>query len=190
MIQKRILLLWKIEGANPWFILRGHPPIYLLVMLGSDLARYLIDNYDELPSNIFFLHATRHQWHNDDPDYDGVAVLRRFQVPYLQERGYVNLRCDWSLGCPVAIEPSSEEPLRNGSPNTGYYYKQAFSELFPELQVPQEVGVPCCSQFAVTREQVIKHPRSKYEHIKNWLLDTKLPDDISGRILEYSWNSK
>ena len=32
-------------------------------------------------------------------------------------------------------------------------------------------------------------PKSDYEDYRRWLLETRLPDDISGRILEYSWHS-
>ena len=30
---------------------------------------YLIDNYDDLPEYMVFLHSLRYQWHNEDPMY-------------------------------------------------------------------------------------------------------------------------
>jgi hypothetical protein len=59
---------------------------------------YIIDHYDSLPKIILFHHANKWQWHNDDPLYDGVRVLSRLQVPYIEQQGYVNLRCVWTLG--------------------------------------------------------------------------------------------
>ena len=30
---------------------------------------YIIDNYDNLPEYMVFLHSLRYQWHNEDPMY-------------------------------------------------------------------------------------------------------------------------
>lgn len=54
---------------------------------------YVINNYDDLPNDIIFMHASRFTWHNDDPDCDAVPAPRNYQLPHLQESGYVNLRC-------------------------------------------------------------------------------------------------
>lgn len=35
-----------------------------------------------------------------------------------------------------------------------------------------------------------ERPKSEYERIRDWLLETELADQISGRVLEYSWHSK
>jgi Protein of unknown function (DUF3431) len=37
---------------------------------------------------------------------------------------------------------------------------------------------------------VQERPKSEYERIRDWLLETELADQISGRVLEYSWHSK
>lgn len=160
--------------------------------------RYIIDNYDNLPANMLFIHAQRFQWHNDDPDYDGLRLLRRFRLPYLQRRGYVNLRCVWVIGCPSEIRPFEEEAAAaeseragqgEGEPRTGHVFKKAFQELLPDVEVPQEVGVSCCAQFAVTRDKVRERPRDEYVRYREWLLNSPLQDSVTGRVFEYSWHS-
>ncbi|KAJ6783236.1 hypothetical protein PWT90_01154 [Aphanocladium album] len=151
---------------------------------------YLIDRYDTLPANILFHHAERFQWHNDDPDYDALQLLKRFRVAYLQEQGYVNLRCAWILGCPVEIRPrvDAKMPPDDVVPTAKHVYSRAFGDLFPGVDVPSEVGVPCCAQFGVTREAVRARPRQDYVRYREWLLNTDLQDSISGRVFEYSWH--
>ncbi|XWW97544.1 hypothetical protein V2A60_005528 [Cordyceps javanica] len=153
---------------------------------------YIIDRYDTLPANMLFHHAQRFQWHNDDPDYDALQLLKRFRVSHLREHGYVNLRCTWMLGCPVEIRPledaRSAPENENGIPHAKHVYSQAFSELFPGVEVPAEVGVPCCSQFGVTRETVRARPREDYIRFREWLMATDLDDAISGRVFEYGWH--
>lgn len=156
---------------------------------------YIIDNYDRLPENILFLHASRFAWHNDDPDYDALATLRNFQFPNLQTEGYVNLRCVWIIGCPNEIRPhedAAHEALEGegGEPTTKEVYKQSFQELLPELSVPEIVAVSCCSQFGVTRDTIRRRPREDYTRFRQWLIDTPLEDERSGRVFEFSWHSK
>lgn len=155
-------------------------------------SRYIIDRYDTLPANILFHHAERFQWHNDDPDYDALQLLKRFRVAHLQEQGYVNLRCAWVLGCPVEIRPLADAqaaPDANGIPHAKHIYAQAFADLFPGVALPSEVGVPCCSQFGVTRETVRARPRDDYVRFREWLLASEMQDAISGRVFEYGWHS-
>lgn len=154
--------------------------------------RYIIDRYDSLPNNTLFLHAERFQWHNDNPDYDGYPLLRDFQFTYLQEEGYVNLRCVWTIGCPAAIHPFEDEVVseQHQDQTTGEIYKQAFEELLPEYPVPGEVGVSCCAQFAVTKEVIRQRPKEDYIRFRDWLLNTPFQDGLSGRFFEYSWHSK
>jgi hypothetical protein len=150
-------------------------------------CRYIIDNYENLPDIMLFIHSTRYQWHNDDPYYDGVPMLRNVQTSYLQKEGYVNLRCVWTLGCPVEIHPLSD--IHREDVHAGEYFKHAFMQLFPDTPVPEEVGVSCCAQFGVTRDRVLMRPKSDYEFYRKWLTETELKDEMSGRIMEYSWHS-
>ncbi|KAA8642909.1 DUF3431 domain-containing protein [Aspergillus tanneri] len=186
---------WLFEFFPEWhksIYVVNDPKAHLTVKLNKGresmvYLTYIIDNYDDLPESMLFIHSKRYQWHNDDPYYDGVPVLRNFQVSYLQEQGYVNLRCAWVLGCPTEIKPYTD--THRDAVHAGVYYKNGFMELFPGVEVPEEVGVSCCAQFGVTKWKVLERPKSDYERYRKWLSETTLPDDLSGRIMEYSWHS-
>ena len=168
----------------------AHPKNYQTQARANVYGSYIIDNYDNLPDNVLFIHPNRYQWHNDDPDYDGLPMLRHFQIPYLEKEGYVNIRCAWSLGCPNEIKPLQEEGEHREAVHAGGDYKKAFQALFPELEVPKAVGVSCCAQFAATREKIRERKREDYVRYRDWLIKTELDDSISGRVFEYSWHSK
>lgn len=68
-------------------------------------------------------------------------------------------------------------------------YPDQFLQLFPGVEVPEVVGTPCCSQFAVSREKVHDLEQEEYVRLRQWLIETELEPGISGRILEYSWHS-
>lgn len=83
-------------NANPPTLLqvptnRAHEAITYLT--------FLIDNYATIPSSgAVFIHGSRFAWHNDDPNYDNLSLLKALNLPFaLHAAGYHNLRCDWSL---------------------------------------------------------------------------------------------
>lgn len=103
----------------------------------------------------------------------------------------MNLRCVWAIGCPAELEPGRyfrERPFDPVHP-TAVEYPDRFKELFPDEEIPEVVGVPCCSQFAVSREAVRARPKEDYERYRQWLIDVELDNATSGRIFEYSWHS-
>ncbi|KMP05232.1 hypothetical protein CIRG_04913 [Coccidioides immitis RMSCC 2394] len=150
---------------------------------------YIIDHYNHLPDYMVFIHGLRYQWHNDDPIYDGVPILRNLRLPYVKSVGYAPLRCTWVPGCPAELHPLN--PTEKGLPTrvaAERAYASAFKTLLPNESVPKEVGATCSSQFAVTRERVRRRRKSDYERMRRWLMNTDLEDEISGRIMEYAWH--
>lgn len=152
---------------------------------------YLIDHYNSLPSIIAFLHPHEDgypgAWHTDADDYSNVNSLNTLRLDYVQEQGYANLRCLQTPGCPNEIQPFREpyEDHRGA--------EHAMPEVWPrffgnETEVPRTIGAACCGQFAVSRAQVLKRPLQEYKTFRDWLIETPLHDDVSGRVLEYLWH--
>lgn len=151
---------------------------------------FIIDRYWNLPQISIFLHDQRYQWHNDNPLYDSVISIQDLQTNFIKSAGYVNLRCTWMFGCPAELEPARylrERPDDTDHP-TAMEFPDRFMELFPGVEVPEKVGIPCCSQFALSRDRIRERPVEDYLRYREWLIRTDLLDDTSGRIMEYSWH--
>lgn len=149
---------------------------------------YIIDRYATLPDVSIFIHSLRYQWHNEDPMYDGVPVLKRLRLPHVQSRGYVALRCTWTMGCPAELHPTSPTRGSDDRSQNEAAYGAVFALFFPDTPVPDTVGAHCSSQFAVSRDRIHSRPVLFYEKVRRWLLETDLEDQISGRIVEYMWH--
>jgi len=155
---------------------------------------YLIDNYNNLPDIMVFIHALRYQWHNEDPMYDHVPVLQNLSLSHVTKQGYVNLRCTWDVGCPQSIRPVGDD-APDYEPHWPFVnlhksWSVTFKELFPGSPLPAAVGAPCCSQFALTKETVHMRSLEDYERYRRWLWSTDMDSMISGRVMEYMWHSK
>ena len=151
---------------------------------------YLVNSYDELPDIIAFIHSHRKGypggWHTDAMDYDNVISLQTLNINFVQRQGYTNLRCIAVPGCPDEVQPFRNPP--EAYRKHEHAFPAAWKYMFVDKDIPSVVGTPCCSQFAVSKEQVLARPRSDYMRYLQWLSDTNLSDAISGRIFEYLWH--
>lgn len=147
---------------------------------------YLIDFYDTLPEISLFLHGHPSAWHNNYLlNMSTSQIIRHLSREKVLRDGYFNLRCHWSPGCPTHLHP--QETKYDSTKTEELHIAGVWAELFPNDPLPQDLSQPCCSQFAVSRATIHRHPVEKYILFRDWLLSTPLSDYITGRIFEYFW---
>lgn len=151
---------------------------------------YIIQNYDSLPSTVAFVHSHESgfpkAWHTDNKQHSNVESLNSLNVNFVQRNGYANLRCLQNPGCPNEIQPF-REPV-DESRTTEAAFAAAWRDIFDNNDVPEVVGVACCAQFAVSRQQILKRSKEEYLRMHKWLMNTELDDSTSGRVFEYLWH--
>jgi hypothetical protein len=152
--------------------------------------QYIIDNYDRLPSTIVFLHSHRDgypkAWHTEFPDHNNVRTAQMLRTDFVQRNGYANLRCNPNPGCPDEIRPSRKERDEENLPELAF--PEVWEIFFNDTKVPEVIATPCCAQFAVSKAQVLQRSLSNYQRYHQWLMETELSDEVSGRIMEYMWH--
>jgi hypothetical protein len=156
---------------------------------------YIVDNYPDFPDVMAFIHAHRRgmveAWHNDAPNYDAVNMLNALRLETVLDRGYVNLRCNNEVGCPDEIQPwrTPSDPEKHAEHAFPYVYANFFNMSFAEMKekIPI-VATQCCAQFAVSKEQMLKKPKTEYERYKTFVEETHYDDATAGRVLEYMWH--
>lgn len=140
---------------------------------GREVAAYLsyvIDYYDQLPSYSIFIHAGEEQRHNDLFGPRTRTVLENLRLEAVDAKGYVNLRCQHSPGCPSHVHPNhpTETDIKNR--DTRAYFAQIYKDLFgPDAKVPDVIGGVCCAQFAVSRDQIRRRPKRDYIRMMEWV---------------------
>ncbi|KAI9750105.1 MAG: hypothetical protein M1815_002023 [Lichina confinis] len=169
---------------------------------------YIVDHYNELvegadeavdgtngerdappppPDVLVFMHAHRWSMHNNElQDLDAAQMIQDLNYTRVVQEGYVNLRCQWKIGCPAHLHPLSDIPDMFGLQAV---VREQWPLLFPDddAAVPETLAHPCCGQFAVSRERLLSVPRERFVAYRDWLLQSPLPDHLSGRLWEYLW---
>lgn len=150
---------------------------------------YIIEHYSELSDVTIFMHSHQYTWHNNDfLNSDSTLMVKRLKSEHVIKNGYMNLRCHLEPGCPDHIHPTAPnepEDIRN-IPEAAVV-GVSWTQLFPNETVPEVLSQPCCSQFAVSSEKIRNVSLDEYISYRDWLLDTELADNLSGRIWEYVW---
>lgn len=155
---------------------------------------YIIDNYDSLPDVIFFHHGHPRAWHQKLTSAEEVARLR---AEYVLKAGYASARC--LPGCENVVSLEGGEPAPRMAVLPLMSRRDHLVTLlenfleparFPELEgtVPKQLAAPCCAQFALSRERVLRREREWWVKLREWLIEAPLPNMNSGRLMEHLWH--
>ena len=148
---------------------------------------FIIDNYENLPDISVFVHSHQVAYHNNDLlDSDMPKMIRRLNHAHVKKQGYFNLRCHHEPGCPNWIHTNKTEQDTNRKEEV--IFAKVWQDLHPGLPMPPVLSVPCCSQFAVSRDLLRTIPLNEWKRYREWLIKTDLDDELSGRVWEYTWH--
>ncbi|OTB15037.1 hypothetical protein K445DRAFT_12316 [Daldinia sp. EC12] len=163
-----------------------HPPLPKKGREAMIYLTYMYDFYDELPDVTIFTHADESPWHVERSlNSSLVFALSHLDLSQVMQRQYFNLRVSWENACPDWINTTNSE--YDDEKQEQSFMREAFAENFATDDVPEILAGPCCSQFAVTRDAIRRHPRTQYQRNLAWLMQTDLSDFLSGRVWEHMW---
>jgi hypothetical protein len=151
---------------------------------------YIIDHYSDLPDVVFFHHDHHQAWHQI---FSSSFELSHLNPLTVQKQGYVSPRC--LSTCENIIElPGDVAPLDDLK---GTARDVQISTVLHEfmrdgegnkMKIPEKIAAPCCAQFAVSREAILRRPLTTWVGLRKWLIETPLDSRSSGRVLEYTWH--
>ncbi|OAA54693.1 hypothetical protein ISF_08294 [Cordyceps fumosorosea ARSEF 2679] len=147
---------------------------------------YFHDFYDDLPDVSVMAHAEERPWHLEGALQQSMRfALDRLDLERARARGYANLRVSWADACPAWLDTTRTPETADKQEEP--YMRAAMAANFglAEAEVPRVLAGPCCSQFAVSREAVRRHPRAQYRRSRDWLVETPWSDYVAGRTWEH-----
>lgn len=137
--------------------------------------KYIMDNYDNLPDNVLFLHSHRTDWSQD------------FPMPFIID----NIKWDAFDYFNVASRDHYNELFTQGDYGHGSpkdWVTQCWYIFEDMFEFPEEIYYYAGGQFKVSKSAILQYPKEFYLKLDDWLMTTELPDWISARIFEYTWH--
>jgi len=147
---------------------------------------FIINNYDNLPENMFFIHDEDESWH-----HDGKISERIYEWI---EKYEINGKTYYEVN-------DKEQNVKSWNNKTHEkFWNEVFKDYFGEYDKCKKVDGKCCAQFIVSKKNIQKHPKWLYEKYYKWLVENtngqgngNEQDEYSGfytsRYAEWTWNT-
>ena len=137
---------------------------------------YIIDHYSSLPHYMVFTHGHERSWHQAEPI---VPKLEGLNLTALDQDHYISMRCNHSPTChlhdPINLNEMESEDRIYVSEIPKFWQYAGLGE-FLQLgdKLPDRLSAPCCAQFAVTREAVLRRSLDWWKRYRQPLLNGKV----------------
>ena len=179
---KNVDWVYKLNNINKFYIYDKENPeneYNIPINKGNEASvylKYIIDNYNNLTDFTFFTHDDEYAWHHFG------SIVDKFNEAVLSEKLYYNINNNCILGS-ILTNPFYEEIL--------IWYNNYIEKYIPINKLPNKdwtLNHRGSAQFLVHKSLITKLPLEFYENLYNWIITTDLPNEKSGRFLEWTWH--
>jgi len=149
----------------------------------SVYLKYIIDYYDELTDFTFFIHDEEYAWHHSG------SIIDKYKEAVASKKLFYNIndKCCWNI--PHSIKGYHGKDIYDNFMN---WYNIFIESYIPISKVPNNIdfiyGHNGSAQFLVHKDLIRLFPKEFYMNLYNWIINTELPNYISGRYLEWTWH--
>jgi len=151
----------------------------------SVYLKYVIDFYNELPEYSFFIHDEEYAWHHSG------SIIDKYIEAKQANQSYYNVNDN---------APNQFEFLKNDDYNKIIFNDENWWNDFLVWynifignyvifdKIDKFKIFRCCAQFLVHRDSIKKLPIDFYQNLYNWIITTDMPNNKSGRFMEWIWH--
>ena len=140
----------------------------------SSYLCYILENYDNLPDYVAFIHGHETDYHQTDTILNLLKNVKFTGYESLNREDYQNVFND---------EVTEDSPKRNWE-----FVKMMYDELRIDLPKPKKLELTACAQFVVSKELIRSNDIRLYRNLLNWLMRrSDIPAFWSGRLIEHLW---
>jgi hypothetical protein len=143
----------------------------------SAYLQWIINHYDNLPAErIAFIHGHENAWHQQNASLAKTLELAATHPSMINEDRYTSLNdmtlCLWR-GCPRRHNLMCDEKKRRSvMPYWDDLIAPHLDDDWPTTNCCSAWG-DCCAQFVLTKELILRYPKSTYETMLKTLLENK-----------------
>jgi hypothetical protein len=147
----------------------------------SSYLNFIINNYDNLPMHVAFIHGHESAWHQKK------SIIEELMSKKWLNKSYYSLN-----GLFVQCSPEDDDHFKRK-----VYADQSriWDDIFrPVLKMdqPKKYALDCCAQFIVSRESIKKHSLDSYKHLYDFTINKassySSEEKFAGWQMEYIWH--
>ncbi|KAJ3179550.1 hypothetical protein HDU85_004823 [Gaertneriomyces sp. JEL0708] len=146
----------------------------------STYMKFILDNWENLPKRMAFIHGHRQSWHSTGP-VDELLLQGNWDAA-----PFIKIPASFHHIKNLTIDDRSLSEDAEGNWRLKVFWDRFYSEhLGPP---PEIIEYTCCAQFIVHSSIVYSRPKQLYQEIYDFLMSGEWADYWSGRMLEYTWH--
>jgi hypothetical protein len=142
----------------------------------SAYLKYIIDNYDNLPNHLGFIHCHEFSWHHDDSIIDVLEKEINNEIEYKNINNHS--KCH---------DMGNYQDWVNGE--VGNYYQNLIKPAVGDHTIYDNFtnNKPGCAQFIIHKDRILNHSLNFYKDIYDWILNVDISFYNHGFYLEWTW---
>lgn len=157
----------------------------------SSYLKYIIENYDNLPNKIAFIHGHEDADHQRYPKglLRAIEDAKTDEFDFISLNNWIHLKKDTGPSPQLPVHPNSHEigdhpkvyeEMRNN-------WDTVFRPIFG-INLPQYFRFPSCAQFIVSKKAIQRRPKSEYQKLYDFMMEPGSDDWARGVALEFMWH--
>lgn len=157
-------------------------PLNVPVNKGNEASvylKYIIDHYDNLSNYTFFIHDEEYAWHHSG------SLIDKYKEAVASKKKYYNINDKCSNSMKSVLRECQEKRWLHDFLD---WYQQFLDTYIPFNQLDFTKSNRNSAQFLVHKDTIRKIPKQLYIDLYEWIITTNLPNNQSGRYLEWTWH--
>jgi hypothetical protein len=180
--KKNVDWVYKLKNINEIFIYDKETPTNkynIPVNKGQEASvylKYIVDNYETLADFTFFIHDDEYAWHHSG------SIVNQFDEAVMSNKLYYNINDNCIMGN-IMTNKWYGEILE--------WYNTYIEKYIPMNTLPDKnwtQNYRGSAQFLVHKSLITKLPLEFYKKLYDWIITTNIPNEKTGRFLEWTWH--
>ena len=140
----------------------------------SGYLQYIISNYETLSEYTIFVHGHQNSWHCKENMDEKINKL-------VFDKNYYNINDN----------VNTEKLVYSWCKNTHSFIPETIHNISLVLKSNIDINniiYKQCAQFYVKKDNILRHSKETYIHLRNYLMTTTIPSWLTSRGFEYTWH--
>jgi len=155
----------------------------------SSFLKYIIENYDNLPSKMAFIHGHEDAEHQKYPKglLEAIEDAKSDEFDYISLNNLIQVKKD--TGTTPKL-PTHENMKFGDHPKVWEEMRKTWSSVFEPIlgvKIPEYFRFNGQAQFIVSKKAIHRHGKDVYQKLYNFMMDPNGDDWARGVILEFVW---
>jgi hypothetical protein len=157
----------------------------------SSYLSYIINNYENLPDHVAFIHGHEEAYHQNNP----YGILKAIEMAKINEYDYISLNNEMQamiLEPGMVFERNNPWWISKQQDMNHYLMRRVWKDLYePYLGYPFPEKIRCerSAQFIVSKKAILNRPKKMYEELLHFLsYGEKEFGTLASFVLEFSWH--